>query len=121
MSTPPNQPPTTPQIPLSPELKAAYEALNSKYEEAIESTRDPGLLEALNASQTDVGNILTKNAMYLIGHDTDLFAALRNQIDTTNASLKTLKDQIASVASDISTAGEIIGAIDKVLTLLPTA
>ena len=53
-------PPTTPQIPLPLELKAAYEALNSKYEEAIESTRDLGLLEALNASQTDVGNILTK-------------------------------------------------------------
>jgi flagellar biosynthesis/type III secretory pathway protein FliH len=121
MSTPPNTLPTTPLIPLSPELQAAYEALNAKYEAELEITRDPGVSEALNAAQTDVDNILTKNALYLKSQDTNLFAALKQQIDSTNAGLQSLKDQIASVASHISTAGEIIGAIDKVLSLLPGA
>ena len=121
MTTLPPIPPGTPAIPLTPEVRAAYQHLYDLYEAAIEATADPGLLETLNASQTDVGNILTKDNMYQLHADTGLFTALQDQIKNTNDSLQTVKTQIAAVASHIALAGDIIAAIGKVLTLVPGA
>jgi hypothetical protein len=41
------------------------------------------------------------------------------QIDTTNAGLKALQTKIAGVAEGISKFGEVLGAIDKVLSMVP--
>lgn len=117
-------PPTTPAaptIPLTPELRAAYQDLYNKYETAIESTTDVGALEALNASQLDVENILTKDGEYQLAANTALYDALLQQINSTNLNLKALKTQILSISKGISTFGDILGAIDKILTLVPGA
>lgn len=113
-SATPSGPPT---IPLIPAGRAAYQDLYGKYETAIENTTDPGVLAAPNAAQAQVDDILTKDDMYRIHADTALFQALLDQINDTNADLERLKDQIAAVASHIATAGAIIGAINKVLSL----
>lgn len=120
MTTPAN-PPTQPTIPLTTELRAAYQDLYDKYETAIENTTDPVVLQALNDSQTSVDSILTKDAMYRLHANTALFEALLSQINTTNDDLRKLETQIAAVASHIATAGEILTAINKVLTLIPGA
>jgi hypothetical protein len=114
-----NQPAASPSpaIPLADDVRAAYQDLYDKYEASIEATTDPGVLAALNASQAAVDDILTKDAMYRIHADTGLFQALLAQIKSTNDDLKKLKDQIAAVASHVAMAGEIIAAIDKVITL----
>ena len=57
--------------------------------------------------------------MYRLNATTALFDALLQQIQCTNADLAKLKLQIAAIASNIATAGEVLGAIDKVLTLFP--
>jgi len=106
-------------IPLPPEVRAAYQDLYKKYETAIETTADPGALSALNASQTDVDNILTKDSMYRLNANSDLYDALTKQINTTNQGLVDLKKQITSIASGVSTFGDILSAIDKVLSLVP--
>jgi hypothetical protein len=124
--TPPPTPPTptprtpAPTIPLTPDLRAAYEDLYDKYETAIENTRDPGVSEALQASQLDVEDILTKDDLYQFEADTALYAALLQQITTTNTNLATLKTQIEALTSHVSTFGDILAAITKVLTLVPT-
>jgi hypothetical protein len=115
-------PPTTPSaptIPLTPELRAAYQDLYDKYETAIENTTDVGALEALNASQLDVGNILTKDGEYQLAANTALYHALLEQINSTNVDLKALRTQILAISSGVSTFGDILGAINKVLTLVP--
>ena len=106
MATPsPAIPPAAPTIPLTDETRAAYEDLNTKIEDAIEATADAA--------------ILTKDTQYRLHTNTTQFAALLKQINQTNDGLKTLQDQIAAIASHIAAAGAVIGAIGKVLTLVP--
>lgn len=121
MTTPSATPPKPPTIPFTPAVHAAYQDLYNKYETAIENTTDPGVLAALNASQAQVDDILTKDAMYKLHADTALFQAILDQISSTNADLVKLKAQIAAIASDISNAAAIIGAINKVLSLVPAS
>jgi hypothetical protein len=106
-------------IPLTDDLRIAYRALYDQYEALIEATTDPGLLEALNASQTDVDNILTKDSMYRLHANTALYQALLEQINSTNDDLAALKKQIQTVASHVAEAGDVIAAITKVLSLVP--
>lgn len=120
MTTPPTTP-SAPTIPLTPELRAAYQNLLDKYQTAIENTADPGVLEALNSSRTNVDNVLTKDTMYRIEANTVLYGALLQQINGTNDELKALQAQILAISSGVSTFGDILGAIDKVLTLIPGA
>lgn len=108
-------------IPLPPALRAAYEDLYNRYETAIENSTDPGLLEALNSSQNNVDDTLTKDDMYRIEANTALYSALAEQIKDTNTELETLKKQILSISSGVSTFADILGAINKVLALLPAA
>lgn len=116
--------PTTPSastIPLTPELRAGYQDLLAQIQTAIETTTDPGVLEALNSSRTNVDNVLTKDVMYRIEANTALYDALLLRINSTNDELKTLQAQILAISSGISTFGDILGAINKVLTLIPGA
>ena len=85
------------------------------------TTTDPGVLEALNSSRTNVDNVLTKDVMYRIEANTALYDALLLRINSTNDELKTLQAQILAISSGISTFGDILGAINKVLTLIPGA
>lgn len=120
MTTPPTLP-TTLLLPLTAEQRASYKDLLGKYQAAIENTTDPGLLETLNSSRTNVDDVLTKDAMYRLASTTALYTALLQQIVDTDAELKTLKAQILAITSGISTFGEILGAIEKVITLVPCA
>ncbi|MGD0001434.1 MAG: hypothetical protein ABSE21_15155 [Bryobacteraceae bacterium] len=120
MATPsPAIPPAAPTIPLTDETRAAYEDLNTKIEAMIEATADAAILAALNTSQQDVDDILTKDTQYRLHANTAQFAALLKQINQTNDGLKTLQEQIGATASHIAAAGAVIGAIGKVLTLVP--
>lgn len=121
MTSPPTTPPAPPTIPLTPELRSAYQNLLDKYQTAIENTADPGILGALNSSRTNVDNVLTKDAMYRLEANTALYDALLQQINGTNDELEALKAQILAISSGISTFGDILGAINKVLTLIPGA
>jgi hypothetical protein len=116
---PPGNIPASPTIPLPDAVRAAYQDLYAKLETAIENTTDVAALEALNTAQLNVDNTLTKDNMYRIEANTELFQALLQQINDTNSGLKTLQDQITSIASHFATAADIIAAINKVLTLFP--
>jgi hypothetical protein len=109
----------TPTIPLSPEVRAAYQDLYDKMQAALDSTMDEATIEALNAWQPEVDQVLTKDDLYKLNADTAVFDALLQQINDTNTGLKTLQGQIASIASHFAMAADIIAAIDKVLTLVP--
>lgn len=109
----------SPSIPLSTEARQAYENLFASLEDAIENTTEVALLEALNPMQTQVDNVLTKDDMYRLHQNTELLVALQRQIEDTNAGLKTLQKQISSIASGFSVAGQVLAAINKVLTLIP--
>jgi septal ring factor EnvC (AmiA/AmiB activator) len=122
MATPPvNNSSASPAIPLTPDVRAAYQDLYNKMQAVLDGTMDAAVIEALNAWQPQVDQILRKDDEYKLTADTNIFAALQQQIDSTNKGLKTLQDQISSVASHLAMAGDIIAAINKVFTLIPAA
>ena len=122
MSTPPvSNLPANPTIPLAPEVRAAYQDLYNKIQAGIDSTMDEATIEALNTWQPQVDDVLTKDDLYKLNADTAVFSALQQQINSTNQGLTTLRDQISSIASHFTMAADIIGAIDTVLKLVPTA
>jgi ribosome maturation factor RimP len=122
MATPPlNSTSAGPSIPLTPDVRAAYQDLYTKMQAALDNTMDAAVIEALNVSQPQVDRILKQDDEYKLSADTNIFAALQQQISDTNKGLKTLQDQISSVASHIAMAGDIIAAINKVITLIPVA
>jgi len=65
--------------------------LLAQIQTAIETTTDPGVLEALNSSRTNVDNVLTKDVMYRIEANTALYDALLLRINSTNDELKTCR------------------------------
>ena len=116
---PVNKLPANPAIPLSPDARAAYQDLYNKMQTAIDSTMDLATLQALNAWQPKVEQMLTEDDNYKLNADTAVFDSLQKQINYVNQGLKTLREQISSIASHIAVAGEVITAINKVLTLVP--
>ena len=114
-----NKLPTEVSIPLSPEVRAAYRDLYDKIQAAIDSTMDATVLEALNPQLNEVDQVLTKDDEYKLTQDTAVFAALKTQINSVSQGLKTLRAEIAATAAHFAAAAAIIGAIDKVLTLVP--
>lgn len=108
-----------PPIPLTPELRTAYQDLYAKMQAELDSTMDQAAIEALNTWQPEVDQVLRKDDLYKLHANTDAFDALHKQIDYTNDGLKKLQGQISSIASHFAMAGEILTAIEKVLTLIP--
>lgn len=111
--------PATPSLPLSDELRAAYQDLYDKLEAATESTTDVAALEALNAAMPQVDEVLTGDRIYRLQANTAVCEALLQQITATNNQLQQLQQQVASVASHFSEAGDIIAAVSKVFSVLP--
>jgi hypothetical protein len=66
-----------------------------------------------------VDDVLTRDAIYRIQANSAGFEALKSQINDTNDELKKLQEQIESIASHFELAGQILAAINKVLTLVP--
>ncbi len=120
MTTPPvNNLPANLAIPLTPDVRAAYQALYNTIQAQLDSTMDEVAIEALNAWQPEVDQVLRKDDLYKLAANTSNLEALQKQIDYTNQGLKTLQGQISSTASHFAMAADIITAIDKVLTLIP--
>ena len=111
--------PASPTIPLSDDVRAAYSDLYDTLEAEYQSNPDATARQAIGPVRDNVSNILTKDDMCKFSQDTALFKALLSQINDTNTSLKTLQSQIAATASHFQTAASILGAINRVLTLLP--
>jgi hypothetical protein len=115
----PAVPSAAPIIPLTPEIRAAYSDLYNQLEAAIENTRDPGVHATLLASQSNVDDVLTKDDLYRIEANSALYSALLGQINDTNSDLDALQGQIRAISSGVSTFGDILAAISKVLALIP--
>ena len=121
MSTPdpPFAVPARPTIPLTDEVRVAYQDLFNKMQDAIQQTTDAAILEALNTWQGEVDDVLTKDNMYRIKASSALFDALLEQINDTNEGLEKLKQQIESITTRFQKVGQVLAAINKVLSLVP--
>lgn len=111
--------PENPEIPLKPDVRAAYEDLYGQYESAIENTTDTALLEKLNASQQAVADVIDADNEAVLNQNTDTFAAVLQRIGIANKGISDLKAQIAKIAKNIGMYAGILAGIDKVLGMVP--
>jgi hypothetical protein len=118
VNTPPI-PSAAPSIPLTLEVRQAYQDLSDEYQSEFETSTDLVYRKELLAWKTDVDNILTKDRQYQFNANTLLLQALLGQIKQTNTDLVKIKAQLEAIVSKIGTAGTIIAAINKVLSLVP--
>jgi septal ring factor EnvC (AmiA/AmiB activator) len=80
---------------------------------------DLATVQALNQWQPQIDQVLTQDDEYRLSENTAAFSALQKQIKDVNTGLAKLQSQISSIASHFAMAGEVIAAIDKVLSLIP--
>jgi len=111
--------PLPPTLPLSADIRAAYQDVYAKNQAAIEGTTDFELLTSLNDSNDAIGSLLSADDAFHIHADSAAFQALLAQIGTTNAGLKVLQAKIGNIAGDIGKFGMVVGAITKVLSMVP--
>jgi septal ring factor EnvC (AmiA/AmiB activator) len=108
-------------IPLTTAVKAAYQDLYNKIQAALNSTMDLATIQALNEAWPQIDQVLDENDEYTMTQDTNIFASLQKQIKTANDGLTQLRTQIAAIASHFAMAGDILAAIDKVLSVMTSA
>ena len=106
-------------VPLASNIREAYENLSTRYQAAFNANPDYGFRLEVRDWKTDVDNILEKDAIYRHDENTALLEAIQTEIEETNLDLVRIKAQIAAVAADFALVGDVLTAIDKVLTLLP--
>lgn len=108
----------TPQLPLSADARAAYQALYDKAQTAIENTTDVDLLTSLNTTRANIGAVISADNQCQLGNDTTLFQDLLAKINGTNKELNTLQQSIARVEGGIAKFGEVLSAINAVRSLV---
>ena len=111
--------PANPEIPLKPDVLAAYKSLYDQYESAIENTTDTALLEKLNTSQQAVADVINLNNQAILNQNTETFAKVLAQIGVANKAISDLKAEIEKIAKDIGMYAGILAGIDKVLGMIP--
>jgi hypothetical protein len=109
----------TPEIPLSADARATYEALYATAEAAVKATADPTILGSLNDSKDAIGAVISADNAARLKQDDVSFKDLLKQIGVANDSLKKLAGDIAGVASKIKIFGEVATGINKALSLFP--
>ena len=105
-------------LPLVPALRAAYQEVYDQSEILKQSTHDLALRDMCNAISAGADDVLTKDNLYRIEANTVLFEVIQAQIKDTLTQLTAVKKQIEAVASHIAVASSVVGAIDKLLTLV---
>ena len=109
----------TETIPLSADVRASYEDVYAKNQAAINSTNDFELLKSLNESQTAIGNLLSADDQYRIHADDAKYKEILAQLAQTNAGLDALQNKIAGIAGEFGVLADVVGAITKLLTIVP--
>lgn len=93
--------------------QAAYDALGRAYWEAS----DVDSKDLIHGAQEAIGEIITAIDEEDLATNTQAFLQLKPTIDGANAALKKIKDDIAKITRNISTASIVVAAVSKVLSI----
>ncbi len=108
--------PTTPPQPTEAEVYAAYDSLLKTLNAECKAATGAATLPLNDAAQV-ISDLLTNDNEVALQANTAAFKALTPEMKKANEALKTLKAQIASIASGIANVGKVEGAINQVLGL----
>ena len=103
----------------NPDPGASYQAAYDALGEAYWVASDIHSKDLIYGAQQAIGDILTALNEQQLATNTELFIQLTPKIKAVNAALKTIQDQITTITKNIDTAGTVLSAISKVLSVYP--
>lgn len=109
---------STPVVP-NPDPGAAYQAAYDALGRAYWDASDVYSKDLIYGAQQAIGDIVTAFDEKQLVTNTELFVQLTPKIKAINTALKTIKDQITTITKNIDTAGTVLSAISKVLSVYP--
>lgn len=109
-----------PSILQNPDLASSYKAVFDALGRAYWEASDIPSKDLIHGAQEAIGEILTELDEQGLASNTDLFIQLEPKFAAVNASLTTIKTEIANITRNISTAATVVSAISKVLSLWPS-
>lgn len=95
--------------------QAAYDALGRAYWDAS----DIQSKDLIHGAQQAIGDIITAIDEQQLSTNTELFIQLTPKIKAINTALAQIQKDITTITKNIDTAGTVIAAITKVLSLYP--
>jgi len=104
---------------LTPAQYQAYENLYNALNDATMKDADDGTLTVLNNAAQTLSDILTGDNELNLDANTALFAAFAKDMDGGNKALNEIKAEVASIDARIGTAGKLIEALSKVISVIP--
>jgi hypothetical protein len=108
-----------PPVLQNPDPADAYKELYDSLDDAYWEASDISSKDLVHGVETEIGEILDAIVQQQLATNTALFTAMGAQITATNAGLKKIQAQIDDITKNIATAGKVLGAITKVLSLFP--
>lgn len=115
----PPQPPALPPALTNPDTVETYKALYDILGRAYWEASDLNAKDTIQGARDAIYQILTDLNSDKLAANTALFLALQAKIKDSNKALEEIKEQIAKITKNISTASTVIAAIAKVLSLAP--
>lgn len=103
----------------NPDPHAAYQAVFDALGEAYWDASDINSKDLVYGAQQAVGSILSALNQQQLVANTQLLSQLTPKIQATNAALKQVQADIATITKNINTTAMVISAISKVLSLFP--
>jgi serine/threonine protein phosphatase PrpC len=110
---------TTPQVLQNPDTAASYQAVFDALGRAYWEASDIASKDMIHGAQEAIGEIITQLDEQDLAANTAAFVQLLPKINSVNAALKTIKDQVSQITKNIGTAATIISSVSKVLALFP--
>ena len=102
---------------LTPEAIEAYQNLYDTLGRAYWEASDIDSKDRIQGARDAIYDILTDLNIARLKANTALFLALVPRIKHTNAALEKIKDDIASITRNITTAATVVAAITRVLNI----
>jgi len=106
-----------PQVLANPDTAASYQAVFDALGRAYWEASDLASKDQIHGAQEAIGEILTQLDEQDLASNTAAFIQLQPKIKAVNDALKTIQDQITQITKNIGTAGAVISAVSKVLSL----
>jgi hypothetical protein len=106
-----------PQVLANPDTAASYQTVFDALGKAYWDAPDQASKDQIHAAQQSIGDILTQLDEQDLANNTEAFTQLQSKIKAANDALKVIQDQISQITKDVGTAGAVVAAVSKVLSL----
>lgn len=111
--------PAQPSIPFGNDVAAAYQAAYDNLDKAYWEASDIDSKDFIHGTMSALSEIISDTDEQDLAANTALFEALEPKIKAANQALNKIKEEIAKITKNIATAGMVVAAINKAVSMFP--